>query len=558
MNDAPLVKSRFLIGACVLLSACAMGSGAPADADVNGAYGAYLAARYADAKGDSAAASQFYGLALREDPDNAALVQPAFMAALLSGSNLAVALAPDMQGNSLAALLRGDAAVQAGDYAGAAQIYASLPPDQLTQLIQPILLAWCQAGQGDVQGALSRLRPLGADGPFGPVYTLNAALIADVAGDTKDAAPLYASLGGAQPDLRLAEILASWEARSGQPQAADAVLAQLMSAHPDLALAFPGLQAQIANKVVSTPAQGIAEAYLTIAGALGAPGHAQLQIAFLQLALQLRPDFSAARLLLAGAQDQAAPPATQPSTAQSELALATLKPIPPTDPLYGPAALQEADQLASLGRTDDAVAILKNLIQANPGDPDLPQIAGDTLREAGQFQPAITYYDQALADLGTPLPQAAWQLLFDRGICEDELGNWAAAEPDLVAARNLAPNQPYVLNYLAYSWALRGEHLAEARQMLTQAVSLDPNDGAVIDSLGYADLRAHQTGTALALLTQAVELDPDDAEVNAHLGDAFWAAGQKLQANYQWQRALALGPDAKLRAEITSELRADF
>ena len=558
MNIAPLVKSRFLIGACVLLSACAMGSSVQANPNVNSAYGAYLAARFADATGDPAAASQFYGVALRRDPNNLALVQPAFMAALLSGNKLALTLAPDMAGNSLAALLAGDAALQAGRYAKAAQIYAALPPDQLTQLIQPILLAWCQAGQGDVAGALARLRPLGAAGPFGPVYTLNAALIADAAGDTKDAGPLYAALGGAPPDLRLAEILASWDARSGQPQAADAVLAQLIAAHQDLSLALPGLQAQIAMPVVSTPPEGVAEAFLTIAGALGQPGHAQLQIAFLQLALQLRPAFPAARLLLAGAQNQATPPATQPAAAQAARALATLQPIPETDPLYGPAALQEANLLATLGRTDDAVAIIKTLIEANPGDPDLAQTAGDMLREAGQFQPAIPYYNQALADLGAPRPQAAWQLLFDRGICEDEIGNWAAAEPDLVAARNMAPNQPYVLNYLAYSWALRGEHLTEARQMLTQAVSLDPNDGAVIDSLGYADLRAHQISVALALLTQAVELDPDDAEVNAHLGDAFWAAGQKLQANYQWQRALALEPDAKLRAAITEKLRMDF
>ena len=49
--------------------------------------------------------------------------------------------------------------------------------------------------------------------------------------------------------------------------------------------------------------------------------------------------------------------------------------------------------------------------------------------------------------------------------------------------------------------------------------------------------------------------DPDDAEVNAHLGDAFYAAGLRLQADYQWQRALALKPDAKLQAEITSKLK---
>jgi Flp pilus assembly protein TadD len=77
----------------------------------------------------------------------------------------------------------------------------------------------------------------------------------------------------------------------------------------------------------------------------------------------------------------------------------------------------------------------------------------------------------------------------------------------------------------------------------------------VIDSLGYVTLRQGHTADAMNLLTQAVELDPDDAEVNAHLGDAFYAAGLRLQADYQWQRALSLKPDPKLQAEIDGKLK---
>ncbi len=120
---------------------------------------------------------------------------------------------------------------------------------------------------------------------------------------------------------------------------------------------------------------------------------------------------------------------------------------------------------------------------------------------------------------------------------------------------SLAPNQPYVLNYLAYSWALRGENLDQAAVLLQQATGLAPNDGAIIDSLGFVKMRQGQTKAAVSLLTQAVELTPDDAEVNAHLGDAFQQAGMVLQADYQWQRALALGPDAKLKADIEGKLK---
>ena len=157
--------------------------------------------------------------------------------------------------------------------------------------------------------------------------------------------------------------------------------------------------------------------------------------------------------------------------------------------------------------------------------------------------------------LGNNAGTGAWTLNFDRGICEDQIGRWDQAEPDMQAALKLSPGQPYVLNYLAYTWALHGQNLPQAKTMLTQAVSLDPNDGAVIDSLGYVEMRMGDTKHALTLLTHAVQLDPDDPEVNGHLGDAFWAAGLHLQASYQWQRALGLQPDPKLQAQIEGKLK---
>ncbi len=159
---------------------------------------------------------------------------------------------------------------------------------------------------------------------------------------------------------------------------------------------------------------------------------------------------------------------------------------------------------------------------------------------------------------GNPPPAAAWTLFFDRGICEDQTGNWAAAEPDIEQALKLSPNQPYVLNYLGYSWALRDEKLDEAKAMLTRAAALDPNDGAVLDSLGFIELKRGNTKGALELLIQAVELSPNDAEVNGHLGDAFWQAGQALQAGYQWDRALDLNPDAKLQSELEAKINEHF
>jgi tetratricopeptide (TPR) repeat protein len=560
MNPVRLIARRGVFAACIMLSACAAAPPSGA-ADPGSAYGAFLAARYADAQQDPATATNYYQTALAADPANQELISEAFIAALLAGSPRAGVLAGQSPGNALAVMLLGNQAAASGKFAEAESEYAQLPQDDLAGLVKPLLLAWAQAGAGDPAGAISGLTPFLNSGPFGTVYVLNAAMIADVGHDMSDASQYYAEIGtGQSPNLRLAQIVASWQARQGQMPAARAELDQLAQAHPDLAIAMPALLANVARPVIATPADGLAEAYLTLAGSLDQPTQLLLRTTFLRFALALRPDLAAARLLLAnlqagGDQGQSGHPGPAPTPAQLSAAVATLRAIPPTDPLYGPAALQESNLLVALNRPDDAVALLNRLAAATPGNPDALAAAGDVLRGDNQYAAAIGLYDKAIALTGQPAPPGAWSLYFDRGICEDQTGNWTAAQPDLLNALALAPNQPYLLNYIGYSWALRGENLTQAHDMLQEAVGLDPNDGAVIDSLGYVALRQGHTADALSLLTQAVELDPDDAEVNAHLGDAFYAAGLRLQAGYQWQRALSLKPDPKLQAQITGKLK---
>ncbi|OYV41454.1 MAG: hypothetical protein B7Z81_00895, partial [Acidocella sp. 20-61-6] len=545
----------------IMLSACAAATPGSATSATGTAYGDFLAARYADAQQDPQAAVHYYTQALAADPNNHALINEGFIAAVISGSPQAPALAKQVTNNALATMLLGNQAAMNGNYAEAARQYALLPPNDLSGLLAPLLSAWALAGEGNSTAALATLQPHIDDGsPFGGVYALNAALIADQAHDMKDASKYYADPANniAAPNLRLAQIMASWQARQGNITAAQAELAAMANTHPGLAAALPGLQADVAQPVIINPTDGLAEAYLTIAGSLSQPDQTVLRLTFLHFALDLRPDLTSARILLAtlltGGNNDNRQSAT-PSKAMMQSALDTLKPIPATDPLYGPAAAQEATLMAALGQTQPAVELINKLLVTYPKDIGLLEQAGDTLRGNNQFPDAIPYYSRAIAELPNPPPAEAWTLFYDRGISIDQSGDWTKAEPDLQEALKLAPNQPYVLNYIGYTWALRGENLPKALAMLDQAVSLAPNEGAIIDSLGYVNLKTGDTKQAMQLLIKAVQMDPDDAEVNAHLGDAFYADGQKLQADYQWQRALALKPDAKLQADIETKLK---
>ena len=83
-----------------------------------------------------------------------------------------------------------------------------------------------------------------------------------------------------------------------------------------------------------------------------------------------------------------------------------------------------------------------------------------------------------------------------------------------------------MLNYLGYAWTERGEQPRPgARQMIERAVQQRPNDGAIIDSLGWVLLRQGDAPAALKQLERAVELQPEDSVINGHLGDALAAVG---------------------------------
>ena len=91
--------------------------------------------------------------------------------------------------------------------------------------------------------------------------------------------------------------------------------------------------------------------------------------------------------------------------------------------------------------------------------------------------------------------------------------------------------------------------------MIERAVEQRPNDGAIIDSLGWVMLRQGDTDGAVKSLEHAVELLPEDATINGHLGDAYWAAGRRQEALFQWRRALNLNPEPEDVPKLEAKLR---
>ena len=241
------------------------------------------------------------------------------------------------------------------------------------------------------------------------------------------------------------------------------------------------------------------------------------------------------------------------ATKHPDTGLKVLTQVAADDPLIGIVRLRRASLADQIGQPDDALHQLEQIERDYPNRPEPYINQGDILRIQHRYAEAVAAYNKAMALVGTPT-RLDWPLFYDRGIALEQSKDWPRAESDFLTALKLAPDQPYVLNYLGYSWTEQGRNLPRARQMIERAVEQRPNDGAIIDSLGWVMLRQGDTAGAVKSLERAVELMPEDATLNGHLGDAYWAAGRRQEALYQWRRALNLNPEPedipKLQAKL--------
>ncbi|MBR0680354.1 tetratricopeptide repeat protein [Roseomonas eburnea] len=545
---------RCLLLAVALLSACGAAEGGRAGETTfapspSNAFGAYLAGRFATSESDTRVAADSLLAALRADPDQPEVVQRAFVATLLDGRPEAVRLARRLPDNPLAAMLIAGSEAQAGRWDRAEARVRALPRQGASQLLQPMLLAWVLHGKGQTDAAVALLRPLSESGRLRTLYALHAALICDLSGRAREAERFVRiAIGDGQPlTLRLVQIAGGILARNGKEGEAERLVDALSRGQDDIALALgeAGLRQMMVGRAVASPVEGMAEAHLALAGALRGQGAAEFSLALTRLALRLRPGFAPALLLASDALSD---------EGQHAAALAQLDQIAADDPLAGMVGLRRAALLDRLDRPDEAAAEFRRVATIFPSASQPHARLGDMLRARQRWAEATAAYDEAIRRV--PAPSAAqWPLFYARGIARERDNRWSDAEADFRRALELSPEQPYVLNYLGYTWVERGEHLAEARRMLERAVALRPQDGNIADSLGWALYKLGDTAGALRWLERAVELEPRNSVINDHLGDVYWVAGRQREAQFQWRRALALGPEGDEGPRIEAKIR---
>lgn len=559
MIHSLLSRHAAVVGAVVLWSLpSALAAQAPTPQDLlhSTAAGSYLAARHAGVERDSGTAAAYYLNVLKADPHNADLLSRTFLSVLTDGDideagRLADRLIQLDRTDRIARLVIGVRALKQKQYAIARQNFAQSVRGPVTDLTAALLSAWALAGASDTHGAIDTLDRLAGPDWYAIFKDLHAGLILDVANNKKEAGKRYERAYKADPmALRTVQAYAHYLSRNAGKDDALKLYQQFTKAVPDHPVVVEEMKEISAGDrlppLADSPRSGAAEALYGLGASIGRRGGEDLALVYLQLALYLEPTHAMALLSLADLYD---------SLKKPELAIKVYDRIPASSALRRNAEIQVASDLDSLDRTDEAKKRLEALIADHPKDSEAIIALGNILRGRKAFAECADVYSKAIANLAVP-EKANWVLFYFRGICYERSKQWPKAEADLKKALALFPDQPLVLNYLGYSWVDQGVNLDEGMSMIRRAVEQRPDDGYIVDSLGWANFRIGNYEEAVKDLDRAVELKPDDSTINDHLGDAYWRVGRVLEAHFQWSHAKDLNPDPEELPKIKEKLKA--
>ena len=517
----------------------------------------YAEARIAAAEGANDQAGAHYAAALAAAPTDRTIAGQAMGHGVRSGNwRLALdgARALERQNALLAdaRFLLVAEAFRAHDWRAARAQIDAIEHDQSLAFTVPVLRAWLAFGAHDGD-PLAALAAAGANGPAAGYAAEHRALLLLALGRPEGQTEMLAAARSAGPRaVRLRIAGASLLASRHQREAALAML-DVDTPASRAARALIEANRPVPGSIDSAES-GVGELMVRLALDLGGQEMSQLGTLFSRLATRLDPHSAEAWLVTAELLAQ---------QDQHRLAVQVLDNIPANDP-FALAARDTRIRLLDDGeQREAALTLARQAAEANGARQSDWLRLGQLYGELGRQREAADAFGRALATHEADGGQDEWQLQLMRGGALDQAGDWPDAREALRRAYALAPQQPYVLNYLGYALLVRNEEPAEAERLIREAHRLAPDNAAITDSLGWALYHKGQLDEAIPLLEQAAQAEAADVEINEHLGDAYYAAGRHIEARFAWRAASVYAEGAtatriaaKLDRGLTPELAA--
>lgn len=428
----------------------------------------------------------------------------------------------------------------------------------LGAILRPFALAWAHVGNDDLDAALEALAPVMEQDNTADFGTSLSAVALWIGDDRDGALEQYlTSITEAKRpvSLRHAQLALLAYGEAGTREQQDILIAALDEKMREQRLIKRLIEQMAAGEIltypISTPQQAAAEVLENVATSFSQDElGSELALSLAGAALYLNPA-NADALLVRGE--------VYAERGLHRYAIEDYSKVSQTDATKAYTAdYDRAQSLRDLGQTEEALALLEELAQRDPDRWVSLELMADFLRAEKRYEESVAAYARAAERIeaaGGPAPQH-WRLYYAWGITYDQMDAWPEAEARFLKSLELDPDQPNVLNYLAYSWVDRGfeDKFSDALIKLEKAVDARPNSGFIVDSLAWVLFKLGRFEEALGHMERAVELMPADPVLNDHLGDVYWKNNRKEEAVFQWKRALSFKPSDKERERIEMKL----
>lgn len=520
-------------------------------------YGPFLAATLAQHDSQHASAARYFLEALNADPNSDFVADRAFFQLLYAGRmEEAATLAAEIQEaespleDDLIRLMYVLEAYKRQDWNAVRDRLAKSQGAGFGFLVSPLLEAWTYAAEKDIAAATNALAPLMEDPRLGIIAEEHFAYILDHLQKWDAASTAYLSIASAERPASLQPLIAYADMlyRSGkQDEARDFLGEQTKRFSQNRFLLREGMRVTGGygpSQEAASPRGAAGLIFYRLATEFAQGRTPEAAVVYLRVASYLTPEVSEIYFLLGNLLEQLENP---------EAAAAAYASVPPTSELNSLSELRRIGALRQAGKDGEAEARVRAALREYPNSSAHLTTLADMLRDKESYEEAVHFYTRAIDQIASA-KRNDWFVYFARGVCYERLGKWREAETDLKAALRLNPGEASVLNYLGYSWIDRGQNIDEAKAMIEQAVEEQPDDGFIIDSLGWVHYLTGDFETAVTLLEQAVKLEPTDPTINDHLGDAYWRVGRRIEARFQWRHALDNEPTDEERQAITDKL----
>lgn len=520
-------------------------------------YGHYLAGKYAYIKGDFDVAAQFMDQAIDLAPQEKTLLQSTYLTHAAQGDitkafQYVEKLFKNGQDDEFACMISLVNFIQKGQYKDGLKLIQQYSDklDAFASII-PLIKLWLKAGLKE-DLPIKEVTDIAQTMTMPQTYDYHIGLVYEFLGDLKKAEEFYnkASKPVELMSYRLIEVIGGFFERIGSAEKAKHIYSNAQDKENEF-FVYETFQNRSKNKItpsfdIHTIQEGVSEVLTQFASSYLSMNLYESSLLFIRLSLYLRPNFSLAQMVLATI-----------LTGQKNYikALQHYKNFSTASPFYWLGQMKQAEILLEIKNKKDAFLLIDSLSVSKPNWAAPFMLRANALRVEKKYQEAILFYDKAIEVIEKSLQKTnLWHAYFLRGVCYELNKEWPKAESDLQKSIELYADYPLSLNYLGFLWVDKGIFIEKGMDLIKKAVMLAPEDGAIIDSLGWAYFKLGQDNLAQENLEKAILLTPNDPQIHDHLGDLYLKLGRLDEARYSWKKALVFNPGDEDKIKIKNKL----